>query len=273
MEKQTVFFLSDHTGITVEKLGRSLLTQFDKLEFDCFSVPYINNRQKAENTRDGINKVCSNCLRKPLVFSSITDDDLRSIIKNCNGIVFDFFDTFIAPLEKALMMPSTHTTGKVHSMVDQDRYHSWMDAVNFSLVNDDGANHRHYDEADIILLGVSRSGKTPTCVYIALQFGLNAANYPLTPDDLESTNLPKPLRIHRKKLFGLTINSDQLHRIRQKRRPDSHYASIKQCQREVATAEEVYQIHKIASINTTTISIEEIATTIVNEMGLARGKV
>lgn len=273
MDKQTVFFLSDHTGITVEKLGHSLLTQFDQLQFHQISVPYINSQSKAEQTRDLINEVHSVGDTKPIVFSSITDNAIRKVIQQSQGIVFDFFDTFIDPLEQALKLSASHNTGKVHSLTNQDQYHLRMDAVNYSLANDDGANIKNYDEADVILIGVSRTGKTPTCLYLALQFGISAANYPLTEEDFQSTRLPIPLKDYRKKLYGLTIDLEQLYRIRQKRRPDSRYASKRQCQKEITVAEELYQIENIPSINTTTVSIEEIATKIVNELGFERGNI
>lgn len=273
MQKRTVFFLSDHTGITVEKLGHSLLTQFAELEFDRIRIPYINSPQKAERTRNRITEVSERSSCKPLVFSSITDDDLRKTIQQSDAFVLDFFDTFIAPLEAALHMTSSHAKGKAHGLVNYDTYHSRIDAVNFSLNNDDGSNVRHYDKADLILIGVSRSGKTPTCLYLALQFGLNAANYPLTDNELETTQLPKAVKPHRRKVFGLTINPEQLQRIRQERRPGSRYASRAQCQKEVTAAEELYHLQNIPCINTTAVSIEEIATTVVEEMGLDLRKI
>ena len=270
MEKRTVFFLSDHTGITVEELGRSLLTQFEGLEFNRIRIPYVNSRLKAELTRDRINQVSRGKLQKPIVFSSVSDYALRELILQSDAYVLDFFDAFISPLEKALDMTSSHAEGKTHGLINHERYHSRINAVNYSLTNDDGANSGHYDKADVILIGVSRSGKTPTCLYLALQFGFNTANYPMTEDDLETTELPKGIKPYHAKVIALTISPDQLQRVRQERRPDSIYASLARCQKEVAAAEELYLMQKIPVINTTAVSIEEIATSIVEELGLER---
>lgn len=273
MYRHIVFFLSDHTGITVEKLGHSLLSQFEDLRFIRMRIPYINSTDKAQDTHDKISAVYRKTGEKPIVISSIIDKDLKQIIQQCDCIFFDFFDAFIPAMEQALGESATLIKGRTHSMHDQEIYHSRIDAVNYTLANDDGANIKHYDEADIILIGVSRSGKTPTCLYLALQFGINAANYPLVEPDLESLELPKPLQKYKNKVFGLTIDANRLQKIRQERLPDSRYAATQQCRNEIAASEELYLLRKIPFINTATISIEEIATTIMDRMTLLRRKI
>lgn len=98
-----------------------------------------------------------------------------------------------------------------------------------------------YDEADIIITGVSRSGKTPTCLYLALQYGLKAANYPITEEDINDQKIPAPLKPFKSKIFGLTIDPERLAVIRNERKPNSRYSSIKQCNYEVEEVELMYR--------------------------------
>jgi hypothetical protein len=268
--RRTVFFISDQTGITSEVLGQSLLTQFDGIDFRRITLPYINNRDKAETAREQINRCFREQGQRPIIFCTFTDPEIRRIVETSDSVCFDFFDTFISPLEQALETSSSHAMGRTHGMVDPNSYHSRINTVNFALFNDDGANLKQYPRADVILIGVSRSGKTPTCLYLALQFGINAANYPLTEDDLGSPSLPSALKPFKDKLFGLTINPEYLQRIREERRPASRYASLQQCRREIDMLEELYFREKIPFLNATTVSIEEIATTILQETDLHR---
>ena len=270
MPERTIFFISDHTGITAETVGHSLLTQFRGIEFDCIALPYVNSVEKAQAAVDAINHVYARQGVQPLVFSSLTDRELREKIRQSQAVLFDLFDTFIEPLERVLQQPSSHAQGRSHGMGDAARYDTRIDAVNYVLQSDDGLNLERYREADVILTGVSRTGKTPTCVYLGLQFGLHAANYALTDDDLQRPLLPKPLKAHRTKLYGLTIDVERLQQIREGRRPGSRYASLRQCQKEVGAAEELFHHENIRYLNTTTLSIEEIATTILQELGLKR---
>jgi hypothetical protein len=267
---RTVFFISDQTAITSEVLGQSLLTQFEGIDFRRTTLPYINNRDKAEQAREQINRCFREEGERPIIFCTFTDPEIRRVVETSDSVCFDFFDTFISPLEQELETTSSHAMGRTHGMVDPNSYHSRINTVNFALFNDDGANVKQYPRADVILVGVSRSGKTPTCLYLALQFGINAANYPLTEDDLGSPSLPGALKPFRDKLFGLTISAEYLQRIREERRPASRYASLQQCRSEIDMLEELYFREKIPFLNTTTVSIEEIATNILQETGLQR---
>jgi len=226
--------------------------------------------EKAVAAREQINRCFREQGERPIIFCTFTDPEIRRIVETSDSICFDFFDTFISPLEQALETSSSHAMGRTHGMVDPNSYHCRINTVNFALFNDDGASLKQYPRADIILIGVSRSGKTPTCLYLALQFGINAANYPLTEDDLGSPSLPRALKPFKEKLFGLTISPEHLQRIREERRPASRYASLLQCRSEVDMLEELYFREKIPFLNTTTVSIEEIATTILQETGLHR---
>jgi regulator of PEP synthase PpsR (kinase-PPPase family) len=268
--KRTVFYLSDRTGITAEMLGHSLLTQFEGIDFQQVTLPYIDSADKAEEAVVRINSTAERDGERPLLFSTLVNMEVREIISQSNGMMLDFFDTFINPLEKELRTNATTVVGRSHGIGAYENYKARIDAVNFALRSDDGSDLRDYPVADIILIGVSRTGKTPTCIYLALQYGLFSANYPITEDDMSSSYLPVTLEPFREKLFGLSIDPMRLHQIRQERRSHSRYASLEQCEFEVQKVNEIYRREKIPFIDTSSASIEEIATTIIHKTGLNR---
>lgn len=270
MTRRTVFFVSDQTGVTAETMGHSLLTQFDGQEFRPVTLPFISSIDKAREAVRRINATALEEGTRPIVFSTLVQEDVRAVVKGANGLLLDFFDAFLTPLEQELSVKSTHATGRAHGMSDLAAYTMRINATNFAVANDDGAGARDYEHAEVILVGVSRSGKTPTCLYMALQYGIFAANYPLTEEDLESDRLPRVLAPYLRKLYGLTIRPDRLQQIRNERRPDSRYASAQQVQYELRAAEALFARHGISSINTTECSIEEIASRILDKMGLER---
>jgi regulator of PEP synthase PpsR (kinase-PPPase family) len=270
VSRRTVFFVSDQTGVTAETMGHSLLTQFDGLEFRPVTLPFISTLDKAAEAARRIDLVAVQDGVRPIVFSTLVQDDLRDVVKRSNGLFLDFFDAFLGPLESELAVRSSHASGRAHSMADMTAYTMRINATNFALANDDGAGARDYDRADVVLVGVSRSGKTPTCLYLALQYGVFAANFPLTEDELEADNLPATLRTHQRKLFGLTIKPDRLQQIRNERRPDSRYASPQQVQYEVRAAEALFDRAGIPFLDTTECSIEEISSRILDRTGLER---
>ncbi len=265
-----VFFISDGTAITVEALGHSLLTQFEHIMFTPKTVPYVNTLAKVEETVNLINKCYETTQKPPLIFASLVDSSMRAHIKTCKGRVFDLFETFLIPMEKELGTVSSHAMGKSHSIIDSTSYNLRIDAVNYTLAHDDGIQVQHYTEADIILAGVSRSGKTPTSLYLALQFGTKAANFPFVEEIFENMSLPAVLHPFKKKIFGLTINPERLSQIRSERRPNSQYASLEQCRREIQDVEKMFQREKIPFLNTTFCSIEEISTRIIATSGIER---
>ncbi len=266
--KRTAFFISDSTGITAETLGRSLLAQFDDIEFVKTILPYIDGREKALEAVERINAAARADGAPPIIFDTIVDREVRDIIATSQGFLLDVFSTFLAPLEQALGTRSNFTVGRGPVSTMDSGYKNRINAVHFALDNDDGARVGRYSDAELILVGVSRSGKTPTCLYLAMQMGIYAANYPLTEDDLDQRELPRPLREHRAKLYGLTIDPERLSAIRNERRANSRYASISQCEDEVRMAEGLFRKFGIPFISTTHISIEEIATKILVDMGL-----
>lgn len=266
--KRRVFFVSDRTGITAEMLGESLLTQFPGIEFKRTNIPFVTNELAARSAAATIAKAIGEDEVPPLVFSTLTDDVTQKIIADSSEFVFDLFGTFIVPLEQALGCESSHTAGRMHGIGDTNAYERRVQALNFTLNHDDGLSPRSLNEAEIVLAGVSRCGKTPTCLYLAMHYSLKAANYPLTDDDFEDTRLPPILRPCRDKIYGLTIVPEQLSRIRRERRPQGDYSKLAQCKAEVAKAEALFRSESIQFIDTTTVSIEEIAATIVRDMGL-----
>jgi len=269
--QRTVYFVSDGTGITAQMLGHSLLTQFEGIRFQQVTLPFIDTAEKAEECRSRIDSeaaAAGNGL--PIIFSTLVDGEVRRSLRQARAVFIDFFETFIDPLEAGLGTKSNHTIGRSHSASDKGEYHRRIEAVNFSMAHDDGASHRELDQADVILVGVSRSGKTPTSLYLALQFGIKAANYPLIPEDLERMQLPPILKGYSQKLYGLSISPERLHEIRQARRPDSKYADPGNCRFEVDQAEKLMRREGIRWINSTTRSIEEIAATILREFRIER---
>ena len=268
--KRSAFFISDGTGITAETLGQSLLAQFENITFNKFTRPYIDSVEKARAMVQQINKAADKDEVRPIIFDTIVNQDIREILATSNGFMIDIFSTFLAPLELELSSHSSYSVGKSHSIGHNSNYMERIEAVNFALDNDDGARTHYYDKADIILVGVSRCGKTPTCLYMAMQFGIRAANYPLTEDDMERLQLPAALKQHREKLFGLTIDPDRLTAIRHERKPNSRCSSFAQCEFEVREVESLFRRENIPNINSTHFSVEEISAKVLVEKGVER---
>ena len=266
---RTVFFISDGTGITAETLGHTLLTQFVGLEFRQFRLPFVDNVAKAEDAVAQINLRAKSDRVCPLVFTTMIDQQLAKIIAGSSCKVYDLFSAFIRPLEEQLGMKAEPNVGAAHGVNDVGDYEDRMEATNYALTHDDGMS-MSFDNADLILVGVSRSGKTPTCLYMALHFGIKAANYPLTEDDLDASKLPSFLLKHKSKLVGLTIDPERLSQIRMTRKPDSRYSSLRQCRYEVESAESMLRLAGVPVMRTTNSSVEEIASRIVLKKDLQK---
>ncbi len=269
--RRTVFFLSDRTGITAEMLGNSLLTQFDDIHFHRVTIPFVDSPDKVATAVRQVNATAEREGQRPIVISSVVDEAMSEIIRrDAHALTLDFFGVFIQPLETELGTKSSHAAGKSHGIADSHEYFARMEAINFTQAHDDGVSTRDLPKAQVILVGVSRCGKTPTSLYLAVQFGIRAANFPLTPDDFADRKLPASVLPWRNKLFGLTIQPERLRQIREERRPDSAYASLDNCRYEVREAEAMMVRERIPMLNTTTKSIEEIATTIIHQAKVER---
>lgn len=263
-----IFFISDSTGITVETLGRSLLTQFDSQSFHQTTLRYVDSPQRVQEACEKINQAARETGLRPIVFSTLVDAQLREVLSESEGLIMDFMAPFVAPLAQELGVAASEAVGQSHGVKQETLYTERIDAVNFALQHDDGMSTQNYSQAEIILTGVSRSGKTPTCLYLALHYGIYAANYPLVEEDLATEQLPVCLKDHKEKLFGLTIAPERLHGIRTARKAGSRYASLEQCRTELRQAESLYRVCQLHYLDVTTKSVEEIATNILQDTAL-----
>ena len=264
-----VFYVSDGTGITAETIGHSLLTQFNGVSFETRRIAFVDSHERVDTVIQEIRAAGEAAGCRPIVVNTIVEPELNARLAESGALMLDVFEPFISPLEKELGVRRAHRIGHAHGLVDFAAYEQRINATNYALTHDDGMDI-HYDDADVILVGVSRSGKTPTCLYMALHYGVKAANYPLTEEDLEGRELPRRLRPHRRKLFGLTIDPVRLQQIRNERRPNSRYATLETCRAEVAAAEALFRQENIEALSTTHTSIEEIAGKVLAHKGIHR---
>ena len=264
-QTRIVFIVSDGTGITADNFSQSILAQFEA-SFKHIRVPFVDQPDKAHDAVSSINQAASKYGVPPIVFTTLVNPELNAIVSKANGLVLDMFQTFVAPLEHALGIKSTHAMNRLHHNADTEAYKNRIEAINYSLAHDDGQSNRNLGEADVILVGVSRVGKTPTSLYLAMQYGMKAANYPLIPEDFERGQLPKDLMPYRSKIFGLMIDAERLSEIRNERRPGSNYAKLENCRYEINEATAMMKKQSIPWVVTTSKSIEEIATTILQSM-------
>lgn len=268
--ERTVFVVSDSTGITAETFSHSVLSQFEQVKFLPIRIPFIDSLEKAREAAIRINRCAEKESQPPLVFSTLVDPEISSTIRQSHCTFLDLFGTFVQHIETALGMKPSHSVGRSHMGGLTKEYSNRIEAINFSLAHDDGQFVHGLEQADVILVGVSRCGKTPTSLYLAMQYAVKAANFPLIPEDFDRGSLPATLAPYRSKLFGLSIHPDRLTEVRNERRPNSQYASLKQCRQEVAEAERLMRMENIPWLSTTTRSIEEISTKVLEEVGLNR---
>ncbi|MFC0266910.1 posphoenolpyruvate synthetase regulatory kinase/phosphorylase PpsR [Kushneria aurantia] len=268
---RTVFYISDGTAITMEVLGHAVLSQFDR-EFEQRTWPFVESVERAREIRERIDRSCEESGERPIVFYSIVCDEIRDIILASQGFCHDVIESLIAPLSEELDMAPHPTVHRTHGLNRDNvaRYDARIAAVEYALSHDDGLSLRHLEQAQVILVGVSRCGKTPTSLYLAMQFGLRVANYPFIADDMDNLTLPPEIRQQRDKLFGLTIDAERLSAIRNERRSGSTYASLRQCRLELAEVEALYRRFGIPHLNTTNYSVEEIATRLMDKLGIER---
>jgi regulator of PEP synthase PpsR (kinase-PPPase family) len=265
---RTVYFVSDGTGITAETFGHSVLSQFEGLRLRQVRLPFIDSVEKADEAVTRINHQGRVDGRRPIVFSTLVNTRINDIVRTANALFLDLIATFVDPLETEFGVKSTHTIGRFHAVAESDKYKQRIEAIHFSMAHDDGQLHKDLEQSDVILVGVSRCGKTPTSLYLAVQHAVKAANYPLIPDDFERGRLPDVLYRYKSKLFGLTISPERLAEVRNERRPGSKYASLETCRMEVNEAEAMMRREGVPTLSSTTKSIEEIAATILTLLDL-----
>ena len=268
-EERTVLCVSDHTGVTAEAMAHSLIARFDNVEAHYETRPFVDDGAKVEALVKEIDEIAASG-RMPIVFSTIIDPELWQTLQRANGLVLDLFQIFVDTLTAEFDAEPSATVGRYHGIGSTMTYQVRLDALDYALTTDDGLGLEQYRDADVIVIGPSRVGKTPTCLYLAMQYGIRAANFPLTPDSADEGQLPEALQAHKDRLFALTINPVRLFQIRQKRRPDGSYASLERCEQEVESAEQLYRAHRIQTLDTTARSIEEITATIIENANLER---
>ena len=189
----TVFYVSDGTAITAEVFGHAVLSQFP-LAFEQITIPFVETLEKARQVRMRIDEQFRQTGVRPILFHTIVDHQVREEVLKAQASSHDFLNTFVSPLEHELGVKAEPRLHRTHGMENRKLYDDRIEAVNFALANDDGITTKEYEEADIILIGVSRCGKTPTSLYLALQFGIRAANYPFIEQDMGVLDLPPPSR-------------------------------------------------------------------------------
>lgn len=261
-----VYFVSDHTGVTAEVLGHSLLARFDHLDIETATRPFVNTKERAQ----ALVQEFATLQRPPIVFSTITDPAVREVISSHAEVHLDLFEPFMTQLERSLGQHAASRVGAAHGIRDLARYQARIDAVEFALTTDDGSNTKRYGNSEVVMVGVSRVGKSPTCLYLAMQYGVRASNYPLAEDDFERSALPEPLAPYRAKLFGLSIDPRRLHELRAKRSPGTAYASPERCEYEVSKAERLLRRHSVPFLDVTNVSVEELASQVLLRADLAR---
>lgn len=270
--QRTVFFVSESTGITAETLGHSLLSQFPDIEFSYRHRPFVDNLEKAQALLDEIMAVAAHDGEQPLVFATMPIAEINARLQECGRqggcLYYEIFENYLKKLSKDLNTEPSHESGISHGWGNQKSYDTRIDALNYTITHDDAMVMKNLDEADVIIVGLSRSGKTPTSLYLALKYGIKAANYPITEDDFERHDLPNVLIENRDKLVATTISAQRLHQIREKRRPDSHYSALSTCQSEIKKAQALYARYNLTPLDVTTQSVEELATLIVKKMHL-----
>jgi regulator of PEP synthase PpsR (kinase-PPPase family) len=264
--KRTVYFVSESTGITAETLGHSLLSQFDSVDFEQIYMPYINTEARAKALTHRMQEAFERDGVRPIVFATMLNDEIAGILKAGNCYYMELFERFVEPLSAELGVPPSRESGRSHAITKPSSYTKRIDAINFAMVNDDGVRPDNFRYADIVLVGVSRSGKTPTCLYLAMHYGLRSANYPITEEDFERGELPQEIWSAKDKIFGLTIDPQRLQVIREERRPGSDYASAARCQKDIRDALSMFKRLNVPVLNTTNQSIEEISSQILRAM-------
>lgn len=269
-QRRDVFYVSDGTAITCETLGHVVLGQF-AVQPNEKTFPFVESDEKLSELLKQIQRSYQLHGVKPLVFFSMVIPEMRTRLLQAPAHFYDVLESIVQRVSQDIEMEPAPKLQRSRSVgKDSDTYFDRIAAIEYTLAHDDGVSLKDLDRADIILLGVSRSGKTPTSLYMAMQFGLRVVNYPFIAEDMHAMRLLPEFEFHRHKLFGLTINAERLTEIRENRLAGSEYASNQQCQQELAIVEALFRREAIPYINTSSLSVEEISTRILERTGLKR---
>lgn len=268
MKIQKIFYVSDNTALTAKTLGKSLLSQFENIYFMEYLRPFINTQKKVLQLCDEINILAKQDEQSPIIFVSTVNHKILDILHEKFSNVIDILSPFVAHLELIINKKSSKRAGLAYKMNNIKEYDERIMAIDFTLDTDDGLKINNYDNADIVLLGVSRCGKTPTALYLALNLGLKVANYPFTAEDLPDFVLNAEQKKNHHKLFGLLISPERLASIRKERRSIGNYSDIECIKKELQALKDLFVREKIPFVDTTNRSVEEIATFIVSKKNI-----
>ncbi len=260
--RRLAVFVSDGTGITAETLGNALLVNFPGIPFERYAFPFVDTVEEAELVVREVD-AAADAGDPPLMFTTVKAPGVRAVLARARAVTVDLLSGHLSALEQALGTTASEQLGQYHGVGDVERYFGRMRAVEYALEHDDGQSMRGLDVADVIIVAPSRCGKTPTTMYLALQYGMRVANYPLIDDDFESERLPTAIAPYAARCFGLTTNPLRLSQVRHERRPASRYASLEQCTYELRRAEELYRRFRIPFMNSATKSVEEMSVVIL----------
>jgi regulator of PEP synthase PpsR (kinase-PPPase family) len=240
-----IYYISDSTGIMATNLGQALICQFPEINFYEEKFPFILTVKQARKTK------------------------VREVFDSPEVEFFEAYGLFLERLETCLEAEAVREPGFARHANDMAMTKR-VEAIHYCLGHDDGTKESEYDEADIILLGVSRSGKTPVSVFLATQMGLKSANFPLTSEYLDQYRIPEQIRQNKDRAVALTTSPEQLHSAREKRYPNSKYSRIATCREELKQAEQIYVKNKIPIVSSAGKSIEETATQVMQELGISK---
>jgi [pyruvate, water dikinase]-phosphate phosphotransferase / [pyruvate, water dikinase] kinase len=266
-EPRDVYYLSGSTGILAKDLGKALLCQFPDVPFREELIPFIQTEKEAEKAIERIRSRSTG--QVPMVISTLLGRKLNGILNHPDVEFLNIFDQFLRKIEDILEEKAVWKAGASRHPSERTMIKR-VEAIHYCIDHDDGSGTKDYDEAEVILLGVSRSGKTPVSVYLATQMGIKTANYPLVLDDSPSFRLPPYITRNKKRLIGLSITPQLLHQYREQRYANSSYASLSTCRSEINEVNTLYLNHDIPIVTSDGKSIEEIAIHVTQLLNLKK---
>lgn len=260
-----VYYLSGSTGILAKDMGKALLCQFPEIHFKEELIPFIHTEVEAQKAIEKIRAQSTG--ETPLVLSTLLSKELNAVFNSPDIEFLNIFDQFLVQFENFLQKKALWASGASRYPNDRTMIRR-VEAIHYCIDHDDGNSTKDYDKAEIILIGVSRSCKTPVSVFLATQMGIKTANYPLIRDGTDSFKLPPYLVRNKKKIVALSTSPQLLHQYREHRYADSKYAKLSTCRDELNKANMLYMDHRIPIVMSDGKSIEETATQVTQQLNL-----
>lgn len=262
----TIFVISDSAGETASKLAAASMAQYPTVDFSLFRRTFAKEEDKLKKALEDARR------ENAMVLHTIVNEHLVKIanefFEEHNMYHFDILTPPVAEIERLTGIAPTREPGALHHL--NENYFKRIEAMEFAVKYDDGKDPRGFLEADVLLLGVSRTSKTPLSLFLANK-NLKVANLPLIPE----AHLPKQIwEMNPKKIVGLTNNPDILNGIRKERMKtyglpaNTSYSDIEKIKKELAFANDLYQQLGCVVINVASLSIEETASMILNALNL-----